>query len=64
MNFATKIKNLNKLLEICKMGQNERPRVQIPLPPPAWEEYIRAKEQEQQEKENLDDDRGVIIIDI
>tara|TARA_R110002110_G_scaffold313709_4_gene526971 strand:+ start:187 stop:327 length:141 start_codon:yes stop_codon:yes gene_type:complete len=46
------------------MGQNERPRVQIPLPPPAWEEYIRAKEQEQQEKENLDDDRGVIIIDI
>jgi len=46
------------------MSEWERPYVQIPLPPPEWEEYIRAKEQEQQEKENLDDDRGVIIIDI
>ena len=47
------------------MSEWERPSVQIPLPPPGWEEYIqRAKEQEQQEKENLDNDRGVIIIDI
>ena len=45
--------------------QWERPYVQIPLPPPKWEEHIqRAKEQEQQEKEDLDNDRGVIIIDI
>jgi hypothetical protein len=47
------------------MGEDERPFVQIPLPPPEWEEYVRRmKDHEQQEKENLDDDRGVIIIDI
>jgi len=45
------------------MSEWERPYVQIPLPPPEWEEYIRRmKEEEQQEK--LDDTRGVIIIDI
>jgi hypothetical protein len=47
------------------MGETEQPFVQIPLPPPEWEEYVkRAQEQEQQEKESLDDDRGVIILDI
>ncbi len=47
------------------MGENERPFVQIPLPPPEWQEYIKqTKEKEQQENEDLDDDRGVIIIDI
>lgn len=47
------------------MGENERPFVQIPLPPPEWEEYVRRmRDQEQQEKENLDGDPGVIIIDI
>tara|TARA_R100001082_G_C4276676_1_gene122073 strand:+ start:418 stop:561 length:144 start_codon:yes stop_codon:yes gene_type:complete len=47
------------------MGENDRPFVQIPLPPPEWEEYIRkAREQEEQDKEDLDDNRGVIIIDI
>jgi len=45
------------------MGEEERPFVQIPLPPPEWEEYIK-KTKEQEEKENLDNDRGVIIIDI
>ena len=44
------------------MGETERPFVQIPLPPPEWEEYTRRMKD--QEKENLDDDRGVIIIDI
>ena len=47
------------------MGEGERPFVQIPLPPPEWEEYVRrTKELEEQEKDHLDDDRGVIIIDI
>jgi hypothetical protein len=47
------------------MNESERPFVQIPLPPPQWEEYVRKmKEQEEQEKETLDEDRGVIIIDI
>ena len=47
------------------MGENERPFVQIPLPPPEWEEYVRkTREQEEQDKEDLDDSRGVIIIDI
>ena len=36
------------------MGETEQPFVQIPLPPPEWEEYVRrAQEQEQQEKESL-----------
>jgi hypothetical protein len=47
------------------MNEWERPCVQVPLPPPEWEEHIRKmKENEQQEKEKLDDNRGVIIIDI
>lgn len=47
------------------MGEDERPFVQIPLPPPEWEEYIRrTRENEEQEKEDLDEKRGVIIIDI
>ena len=47
------------------MNENERPFVQIPLPPPEWEDHIRKmKENEQQEKEKLDEDRGVIIINI
>ena len=47
------------------MGENERPFVQIPLPPPEWEEYVRRmKDQKQQEEENLDDAPAVIIIDI
>ena len=47
------------------MNESERPYVQVSVPPPEWEEYVeRMKENEQQEKENLDDDRGVIIIDI
>ena len=45
------------------MGENERPFIQIPLPPPEWEEYVR-KTKEKEEQEDLDDDRGVIIIDI
>jgi hypothetical protein len=47
------------------MTEDERPFIQIPLPPPEWEDYARwAKEKDQQEKENVDEDRGVIIIDI
>ena len=47
------------------MGENERPFVQIPLPPPEWEEYVRKmKEKEKQDKEQLDDEPHVIIIDI
>jgi len=47
------------------MSEWERPYVQIPLPPPEWEEYVRkTREQEEQDKEDLDDNRGVIIIDI
>ena len=47
------------------VGEEERPYVQIPLPPPEWEEYIRRmKDAEHQEREDLDNDRGVIIIDI
>lgn len=45
------------------MGEDERPYVQIPLPPPEWEEYIR-RMKEKEEQEDLDDDRGVVIIDI
>ena len=47
------------------MGEWERPYIQIPLPPPEWEEYIRNKmKEDEQQKEKLDEDRGVIIIDI
>ena len=47
------------------MGESERPYIQIPLPPPEWEEYVRkTREQEEREKEELDENRGVIIIDI
>jgi len=45
------------------MDEYERPFVQIPLPPPEWEEYVR-RTKEKEEQEELDDDRGVIIIDI
>ena len=45
------------------MDESERPYVQIPLAPPEWEEHIR-KMKEQEEKENLDDDQGVVIIEI
>jgi len=45
------------------MNEWERPYVQIPLPPPEWEEYVR-RMKEEQEQEKLDTDRGVIIIDI
>tara|TARA_R110000824_G_scaffold380000_1_gene572220 strand:+ start:3996 stop:4133 length:138 start_codon:yes stop_codon:yes gene_type:complete len=45
------------------MGEDERPFVQIPLPPPEWEEYAR-KMKEKEEQEELDESRGVIIIDI
>jgi len=47
------------------VGESERPYIQIPLPPPEWEEYVRkTREQEEREKEELDENRGVIIIDI
>ncbi len=47
------------------MPEDERPYIQIPLPPPECEEYFRkTKEKEEREKEKLDDNRGVIIIDI
>ena len=45
------------------MGENERPYIQIPLPPPEWEEYVR-RMKEEEAQENLDEDHGVIIIDI
>ena len=45
------------------MGEEERPFVQIPLPPPGWEEHVR-RMKEKEEQEDLDEDRGVIIIDI
>tara|TARA_R100000008_G_C3492685_1_gene119538 strand:+ start:192 stop:338 length:147 start_codon:yes stop_codon:yes gene_type:complete len=48
------------------MSEGERPSIQIPLPSEEdyrlYEEWIRKKEQE--EKELLDKNRGVIIIDI
>jgi len=45
------------------MDEREQPYIQIPLPPPEWEEYVR-RMKEEQEQEKLDTDRGVIIIDI
>lgn len=45
------------------MGEDERPFVQIPLPPPEWEEYVR-RTKEKEEQEELDDNPHVIIIDI
>lgn len=45
------------------MSEWERPYVQIPLPPPEWEEHVR-KMKEKEEQEELDESRGVIIIDI
>ena len=47
------------------MNESERPYIRIPVAPPEWEEHIqKMKEWEQEEKEALDDSRGVIIIDI
>tara|TARA_R100000008_G_scaffold77353_1_gene57725 strand:+ start:930 stop:1070 length:141 start_codon:yes stop_codon:yes gene_type:complete len=45
---------------------DEQPYLQIPLPPPEWcEEQQRAKEQsEKEDKEVLDEQPRVIIIDI
>ena len=45
------------------MGENERPFIQIPLPPPEWEEYVR-RTKEKEEQEDLDEDARVIIIDV
>jgi len=52
------------------MSENERPYIQIPVPPPEWVEYQhRLKEEErrkkaQEEEKTLDIDGNVVIIDI
>ena len=38
------------------MNESERPFVQIPLPPPQWEEYVR-KMKEQEEQANIQSQR-------
>jgi len=45
---------------------SDRPYLQIPLPPPSWcdEEQRMKDEKEQEEKETLDDQPRVIILDI
>tara|TARA_R110000824_G_scaffold70719_8_gene181289 strand:- start:3120 stop:3278 length:159 start_codon:yes stop_codon:yes gene_type:complete len=52
------------------MSENERPYIQIPLPPPEWVEYQQRLEEEerrkkeQEEEKTIDIDGNVIIIDI
>tara|TARA_Y100000034_G_scaffold45213_1_gene55610 strand:+ start:5966 stop:6145 length:180 start_codon:yes stop_codon:yes gene_type:complete len=58
-----KIVNSKKQLRSYRVDEREQPYIQIPLPPPEWEEYVR-RMKEEQEQEKLDTDHGVIIIDI
>ena len=48
------------------MNEYERLYIQIPLPGEEWERYIQWLEEseQQREKENQDNDRGVIITNI
>lgn len=51
------------------MAENERPYLEIPLPPPEWIEYQQRLEEEERRKnegseKSVDIDGNVIIIDI
>ena len=43
----------------------DRPALQIPLPPPEWKEYIRKmEEQKKEEEEDIDGNDRVVILDL
>tara|TARA_Y100000034_G_C6607955_1_gene264686 strand:+ start:182 stop:340 length:159 start_codon:yes stop_codon:yes gene_type:complete len=52
------------------MSENERPYLEIPLPPPEWIEYHQRLKEEDEKRKNkeseksIDIDGNVIIIDI
>ena len=49
------------------MSENERPYLEIPVPPPEWIEYqqrLKEEKEKRESEETIDIDGNVIIIDI
>jgi hypothetical protein len=43
---------------------DEQPHLEIPLPPPSWYEEMLERDKEKKEKEQLDPEDNVIIIEL